>query len=150
MEYLFKVNVNTDGDFCFPFVPSGMQDYDDDSYVLAKSYYNRDDAIKDIDNICTFLKEQIVTSRDYVREYWNETIDHFLKRLHASSKDEHEYVAAYMHGNYEGTEFVFEAVPSNYRISFPVTDEEYELLQKNGNDITIGMVKKAVLALFRG
>lgn len=149
MEYLFKVNIKTDGDFHFPFVPCGMKDYGDDSYTLAKSYADRTKAIQDIDNICAFLKEQMYTNRNYIREYWESTVDDFVKRLHASKATEYEYVASYMNGNYDGTELIFQAIPHVFKCNFSVTDEEWALLMNNGNDVTMGMVKDAVLALFK-
>ena len=149
MKYIFEVNICTDGDFSFPFVPCGMEHCMYENYSFKKSYEDRDKAIEDIVNICSFLKEQMHTSRDYVREDWNECIDNFIKRLCASKKTVYEYVEECIGGNYDGTEFIFRVVPHSYKFEFRVTDEEYEMLRKNAYGVTIGMVKEAVMALFR-
>ena len=149
MEYIFDVNIYTDGDFHFPFVPCGMKDYADDNYTLVRSYKDRDEAIKDVVSICSFLKEHMHTNRDYVREDLNKCIDTFLDRLCSSSETENEYIAEYIYGNYDGTEFVFRVVPHCFHYDMRVTDEEYEMINKNENGVTMGMVKEAVLALFR-
>lgn len=149
MEYIFEVNICTDGDFDFPFVPCGMKDYADDSYTFTKSYKDRNEAIKDIVNICTFLKDHIHTNRDYVREYWNKCIYTFLDCLLTSSKKEHEFIQECIDGNYYGTEFIFRVVPCCYRFDLRLTDEDYEMISKNVNEVTMGMVQEAVLALFR-
>jgi tryptophan-rich sensory protein len=52
MKYIFKINVKTDGDFCFPFVPAGMNYDGEYEYKFEKSYKDRDIAIKDIIYIC--------------------------------------------------------------------------------------------------
>ena len=75
MRYILKINICTDGDFGFRFVPRGMK-FDED-YTLKKEYNDKDTAIKDIVNICEFLKEQIHTNKDYVREAFNECVDGF-------------------------------------------------------------------------
>lgn len=149
MKYIFEVNVYTDGDFGFQFVPRGMEFDGGYEYTLEKSYDDRDVAIKDITNICVFLKEQMETSRKYVREDWNRCIDDFVKRLYASNKSEHERVEEYMSGNYDGTEFIFRAEAQRLKCDFCVTDEEYEMIKSNRSGVTIGMVKEAVLALFK-
>ena len=60
MEYIFEVDILTDGDFCFPYVPCGMDYYPTNgAYSLKKSYDDKVSAIKDITNICAFLKEQM-------------------------------------------------------------------------------------------
>ena len=149
MKYNFKVTIHTDGDFHFPFVPCGMKDDGYEFYMLDKDYKDRSEAIKDILSICAFLKEQMYTNRNYIREYWESTVDDFVKRLHASKATEYEYVASYMNGNYDGTELIFQAIPHVFKCNFSVTDEEWALLMNNGNDVTMGMVKDAVLALFK-
>ena len=149
MEYIFEFNICTDGDFSFQFVPCGTKRYVDETYEFKKYYEDRDEAIKDVANICAFLKEQIYTSRDYVREDWNRHIDNFVERLYASNEIVHEYVEERMYGNYDGTEFIFRAQPHTYNFSLSLTDEEFELIRKNSKLVTIREVKEAVLPLFR-
>ncbi len=149
MKYIFEVNICTDGDFGFEFVPRGMEFDGYYTYTFEKSYKDRDAAIKDITNICTFLKEQIHTSRKYVKEDWNRCVDDFVKHLYTSSESAHERVEEYMSGNYDGTEFIFRTEAQRLKVDFCVTDEEHEMIKNNGNGVTREMVKEAVLALFR-
>ena len=149
MKYNFKVTIHTDGDFNFPFVPCGMKDDGYEFYMLDKDYKDRSEAIKDILSICAFLKEQMQTGREYVRDYWNKTVDCFMNRLQASEARIGEYVYACMDGNYYGTEFTFKAIPHTYQFEFMLTDEEYELIRKNVNNINMDMVRNAVMALFK-
>ena len=149
MKYNFKVTIHTDGDFHFPFVPCGMKGDGYEFYMLDKDYRDRNEAIQDMLNICAFLKEQMQTEREYVRDYWNKTVDCFVNRLQASEARIGEYVYSCMNGNYYGTEFVFEAHPSVYQFELMLTDEEHECINTNKNGVTLGMVHDAVLALFK-
>lgn len=149
MEYHFNITIHTDGDFHFPFVPSGMKDDGYEFYMLDKSYQDRSEAIKDIVSICTFLKEQMFTYKDYVRDQFNRCINTFLDRLCSSNGTEHEYIDEYMNGNYDGTEFVFKSIPHSFKFELRLTDEEYELIHKTKKDVSMGMLHDAVLALFK-
>lgn len=151
MEYIFEVNISTDGDFHFPYVPCGMDHYPTNgTYSLEKSYNDKAKAIKDITNICAFLKEQMDTSRDWVREMFNERIDSFVLQLYkVDDSSDTTYISEYMSGNYDGTEFIFRVQPNRYNFGINLTDEEYELIRKNGKLVTIGQVKDAILALFK-
>lgn len=149
MEYIFEVNIYTDGDFCFPFVPCGMDCYSDETYRLKKFYENRDKAIEDIVNICDFLKDQMHTSRYYIHELWNECIDNFIERLYASIETEHEIVEKCLGGNYDGTEFIFQVLPHHYYCDFRINDEEYKMVKRNVNGVTSGMIKEAIMALYK-
>lgn len=149
MKYAFKIGVYTDGDFYLKFVPCGMNYDGSYRYTFDKSYTNRDMAIEDISSICSFLKEQMSTSRDYVKESWNKCIDDFVKKLKESNEAEHITVEEYMTGNYDGTEFVFRAEPQYINCGFYVTDEEYEMIKNSSNGVTNDTIKKAVLNLFK-
>lgn len=149
MKYIFEININTDGDFYLPFVPCGMKYDGCERYTFEKSYRDRNVAIENIVNICAFLKEEMDTRRDYVKESWDIHIDSFVKRLKTSSESVYERVEEYMSGNYEGTEFIFRVEAQKFNCSFNVTDEEFEMIHNNDNRVTIGMVKEAVLALFK-
>ena len=149
MKYIFEVNVYTDGDFGFQFVPRGMEFDGDCEYTLEKSYDDRDRAIQDITNICAFLKEQMNTDRDYVKESWNKCVDDFVLRLYQSNKSAYERVEEHMYGNYDGTEFIFRAEAEYFNCGFRVSDEELVMIKESNKLVTSGMVKEAVLALFK-
>ena len=51
--------------------------------------------------------------------------------------------------NYDCTEFTFSVQPNFYNVDLPLTDEEFELIKKNNNLVTVGQIKDAVLDLFR-
>lgn len=149
MKYIFEVNVYTDGDFGFQFVPRGMEFDEDCEYRLKKSYDDKDRAIQDITNICAFLKEQMNTDRDWVKEMFNECIDEFVNKIYKHDANTDTYIAEYMSGNYDGTEFIFRAEAQYINCGFHVTDEEYSMMKASDKLVTNGMVKEAVLALFR-
>lgn len=149
MKYIFEINIYTDGDFYLPFVPTGMKYDGDYEYTFKKYYRDRDEAIKDIVDICTFLKENMLTSRNYVRDTWNARISSFLKKLNKSSQGAYERVEEYMFGNYEGTEFIFYVEAEKFQCDFCLTDEEAEIIKSNKRLVTIGDVKKAILELYK-
>jgi hypothetical protein len=149
MNYILNINLNTDGDYCLPFVPAGMT-YDGYccSYSLEKNYKNRDEAIKDAIDICIFLKENIRTSRDYVKESFDLHIDNFVDKLRESEFSVNEWIEEYMYGNYDGTKFIFQAKAHKIDCSFYVTDEEFDLISKNDKHVVRSEIKAAVLSLF--
>ena len=150
MEYIFEVDILTDGDFCFPYVPCGMDYYPTNgAYSLKKSYDDKVTAIKDITNICAFLKEQMDTHRDWVKEMFNERVDRFVTRLYEVDNTADVYINECMSGNYDGTEFTFRIQPNIYNFGLRLTDEEFDLIRKNSRLVTIEQVKNAVLDLFR-
>lgn len=149
MEYIFEATICTNDDFAFPFVPCDMERFVDGTYSLKKSYENRVSAIVDVTNICTFLKEHIETNSNWTRETWVECVDNFVESLHSSKEGAHELVEEYMSGMYEGTELIFRAKPCGYDVRLDLTDEEYEMIRKNVNGVTLGMIKNSVLKLFR-
>ena len=149
MKYLLEIRIRTDGDFHFPFVPVGMQYDGDEEYDFTKEYKDRNEAINDVVNICAFLQEHIHTDNAYVRDYWNTAVNYFVNRLRASKEKIGEYVYSFMDGNYSGTEFIFHAIPNEYRFEMMLTDEEYELIKKNGSNINMGTIHDAVMSLFK-
>ena len=148
MNYVFEIKIYTDGDFGFQFVPRGMKYDGGYEYTFEKAYSDRDKAIEDVVDICSFLKSYMHTSRDYVKEDWSMLIDNFVKHLRESSESVYERIEEYMSGNYEGTEFVFRAEAQRVNCSFSVTDEEFEMIRNNYIHVTHSMIKEAVLALY--
>lgn len=149
MDYMFRVNLSTDGDFSLPYTPCGMEYDDYESYELEKTYSDRTQAINDITDICAFMKEQLRTSRDYVKEDFNKMIDDFVLKLYSSEDTANTYIRECMYGNYDGTEIVFQVEPHRYNLGLRLTDEEWELIKHNEKLITFEQVKEAVLALFK-
>lgn len=150
MEYIFEVNISTDDDFGFSYIPRDMKYYPTNgTYSLKNSYDDKASAIKDITDICAFLKGQMSTGRDWVKEMFNERIDSFVRQVCEVDVSVDTYIAEYMSGNYDGTEFIFRVQPHRYNFSLNLTDEEAELIRKNGKCVSIGQVKEAILALFK-
>ena len=149
MEYIFEVNIATDGDFSFPYTPRDMDFDNDERYSLDKSYNNMASAVSNITDICAFLKEQLCTNRNYVRKDFNKMIDNFVSRVYESEDSTNTYINEYLSGNYDGTSFVFRIQPRKYPLNLHLTDEEYELIRKNEKLVTIEQVKNAILALFK-
>lgn len=149
MQYIFQINVCTDGDFCLPFIPRKMKYDEYGDYSLYESYNDRDRAIEDVLSICAFLKENIYTNRDYVKKLWEGCINNFVERLKASDASAEEEITEYISGNYDGTEFIFYVKPQHMKCEFAVTDEEYEMIKQNKNHVTYSVIKETVLDLFK-
>lgn len=149
MKYILEIGIYTDGDFNLPFVPRGMMYVDEYTYIYKKTYDDRAIAVKDAVEICDFLKKQMDTSRDYVREDWNECVDNFMKNLKESKETEDEFVTSCMSGNYDGTKFAFYTEKQFVDFRLCVTVEEHKLISENRNRITDEMVKEAILALLK-
>ena len=150
MKYIFDVSISTDGDFRFPYIPSGMNYYSTSgTYSLERFYDDKESAIKDITDVCAFLKEQMTTSRDWVKEMFDKCVDSFVTRVYKAAITPNTYVHEYMSCNYDCTEFTFSVQPNFYNVDLPLTDEEFELIKKNNNLVTVGQIKDAVLDLFR-
>lgn len=149
MRYIFKINVHTDGDFCLEFVPRGMSCDDDyDRYYLEREYSNKETAIKNILEICNFLKKYMHTSRDYVKKSWDNCIDDFIESIMTEDVDEN-YISEYISGNYDGTKFVFYAEEEIVNIGFRVTDEELEMIKNYPNKLTEEELKDCFLDLIK-
>lgn len=152
MKYALKITINTDGDFCLPFVPREMKFDGNERYDFEKTYENRTNAIKDAIEICSFLKAHTYTSKEYIKQDWYELLDRFMNSIRNSEECDDEVIYEYMGGNYEGTEFTFYAKPHYFQFGFYLTDEECEMVkkQKHNLDITDDMIKEAVLNLYNG
>ena len=146
MKYQFKISINTDGDFCFPFVPCGMT-RDGDKYYFLEEYRDRERAVQAACDICQFLKNNLKTNRDYVRKEIRKFFVNFEARLKDSEVSDSEFVSEYLDGNYNWTEISFEALPTRYKISFVVDDEEVWRIQKSIARLKDEDIKKAVLDL---
>lgn len=150
MKYIFEIHISTDGDFCFPFIPCDMNHVSgSNEYSFQKVYNDKDASIEDVSKICTFLKEQMHTSRGYVREMFDECIDSFMQRVCKADNTINVDIRECMSGNYDGTEFCFCVQPNCYNFSLRLTDEEYELIRKHKGLVSLGQIKTAVLALFK-
>ena len=148
MEYILEININTDGDFYFPYIPCGMEFFDGSGiYHLQKSYKDRDTAIEDISEICSFLKAQMRTDREWVQTDFNTRIDLFAQRLTELSPI-NNCISECMVGNYDETYFEFSVRPQRYIIELNLTDEEHELIRSGSKFVSIGDIKSAVLACF--
>lgn len=149
MKYIFKIDIYTDGDFNFPYVPRGMIFDDCYRYEFKKSYDNKKDAIKDILEICSFLRKNVHSYKEYKKESIYKCIDSFVEKIKDVEEDfDHGAIREYMYGNYDGTEFLLYTEDDYITCGFYASDEEIELF-KNHEGITNEMVKKAVLDLFR-
>ena len=147
MNYILDINISTDGDFWFPFVPRGME-YCESSqqYELGKTYTDLTAAITDITRICTFLKEQVQTNREWVKKDFIACVDNFSR--HIINNTDSTYIHEYMDGNYFGTEFTFSVNLNRRNFSLTLSDEELEIIRKNEKAVTAEQIKDAVVALY--
>ena len=148
MKYIFTINIQTDGDFGFQFVPMGMTQESCDWFSFERTYTDRAKAIEDVEDVCRFLRENIRTNRDSMVETWHTCIDNFLNSLRNSEASIDEYVEENIYGNYDGTEFLFRAAPNVVNLKFDVTDEEYARILDHRINVKQEKVKAAILALY--
>lgn len=148
MKYIFTINIQTDGDFGFQFVPRGMEQESCDWFKFERTYTDRAKAIEDVEEVCRFLRENIHTHRDSMVETWHTCIDNFLNSLRNSEASNDEYVEENIYGNYDGTEFLFRAAPNVVNLKFDVTDEEYARIMDHRINVKPEKVKAAILALY--
>ena len=148
MKYIFTINIQTDGDFGFQFVPRGMEQESCDWFKFERTYTNRAKAIEDVEEVCRFLRENICTCRDSMVKTWHTCIDNFLNSLRNSEASIDEYVEENICGNYDGTEFLFRAAPNVVNLKFDVTDEEYTRIMDHRINVKPEKVKAAILALY--
>ena len=155
MKYKLKINLYTDGDFGFDYVPTGTVRYEcGPEYIYEYEYDDRKSAIENTKRICNFFRENIRTndSKIYVKYNIRECIDTFLERImefEGSDKNIHVNIHEYVHGNYDGTEFSFESTDDYISCGFYVSDEEQEIITKNIHLVSNDMIKEAVLNVFR-
>lgn len=150
MHYKFEIYLQTDGDFKYSFVPSGMC-YDGINYSLVKEYGDRRSAVDDINEICSFLKENI-SGQDYVIKKVQLMFGGFLHKLNSKTSDkdlsaENEYIGRQISGNYDGTEVVFRAEPQRF-LDLPWTDEEMKIIYASRKP-TQKEIKEAILSLYQ-
>lgn len=156
MEYIFKLDFVTDGDFGFDFVPCNMKYDGYERYWFEKTYNDYNIAVRDIKKICEFLKNNI-SGKDCVAGNVKTHINTFICNIDKNTdkrvsgiftKDKLFHINTSMYGNYEGTEFTFYTSPKKVCFEFLLTEEEEELYKKNVHKVTYGDIKKAVLELF--
>ena len=148
MKYIFEINIQTDGDFGFRFVPTGMTEENSEWYTFERSYIDRDKAIEDVGSICKFLRENVCAVRDSVIATWHCCIDNFLTELQNSEASVNECVETTADGNYYGTRFLFRAAPKIVNFKFDVTDEEYNKILDHRINVKQARIKTAILALY--
>ena len=150
MKYVFKFDIYTDGDFGFPYGPVGMTYDECFRYEFKRSYDDKDKAFKSVLEICSFLKENVRSSREYKKECFYECIDSFVEKVKDGEEDfDHDVIVEYMWGNYDGTEISLYTEDDYIKCGFYASDEEIELFKNNYKGITNEMIKEAVLDLFR-
>ena len=155
MKYKLKINLYTDQDFRFDYVPTDMVRFEiGPEYVYECQYDNKKSAIENTKRIYNFLKENIITneSKLYVKDTIRECIDKFLDRViefEGSDKHNHVNIHEYVYGNYDGTEFSFESTDDYLNCGFYVNDEEQEIITKNIHFVSNDMIKEAVLNVFK-
>lgn len=151
MRYILELDISTDGDFGFDYVPVGMEcDSWKNCYSLTKEYNDEGLATRDIVNICAFLKENIQCDRDWVKEMFCQRMDNFIHQIYAADfTNTDTYIYESMSGNYDGTSFVFRVAPCEFTFSLNLTDEEFKLVRKKTGLVTREQIKDVVMALYK-
>lgn len=154
MRYIFEMDLHPDGDFGFPFlIPCGLiWNNEKEKYSFKKEYSNRKTAVKEVNKICTYLKDN-VHGRDYVVDGVRLMFEEFLNELNSNTSNENlsienEYVHEEMSGNYDGTEITFYSEPEYY-YDLPWTDEELDIIINSKNSPTQKDLKQAILNLYK-
>lgn len=154
MRYIFEMDLHTDGDFGFPFlVPCGLIWNDDEGkYSFKKIYSNRKTAVKEVNEICSYLKDN-VHGIDYVVDGVRLMFEKFLNELNSNTSNENlsienEYVYEEMSGNQDGTVITFHSEPEYY-YDLPWTDEELDIIFKSNKFPTQKDLKQAILNLYK-
>lgn len=154
MRYILEMDLYPDGDFGFPFlVPCGLIWNDKEGkYSFKKEYSNRKTAVKEINEICSYLKDK-VHGEDYVVDGVRLMFEEFLNELNSNTSNENlsienEYVHEEMSGNQYGTEITFYSEPKYY-YDLPWTDEELDIIINSKNSPTQKDLKQAILNLYK-
>jgi len=143
MQYTFKLEIYTDSDFSFPYIPIGMK-YGIECYSLEKDFKNKEAAVKYIKDISEFLKTHI-TGDKYAIESFKSMLERFCKNLEDKPNNHFHSCVDYMGGNYEGTSISLEQTLNKvYITELFLTDEEYDLY-KSAKYLSLGDIKDAVL-----
>ena len=154
MRYIFEMDLYPDGDFGFPFlVPCGLIWNDDEGkYTFKKVYLNRKTAVEEINEICSYLKDN-VHGWDYVIDGVRLMFEKFLNELNSNTSNEdlsieNEYVHKEMSGNQDGTEITFSSEPEYY-CDLPWSDEEMNIILHSKIKPTQTDLKQAILNLYK-
>lgn len=154
MRYIFEMDLHPDGDFGFPFlVPCGLIWNDDEGkYSFKKEYSSRKTAVKEVNEICSYLKDN-VHGINYVVDRVRLMFEEFLNELNSNTSNENlsienEYVYEEMSGNQDGTEITFYSLPEYY-YELPWTDEELDIINNSKNSPTQKDLKQAILNLYK-
>ena len=148
VEYRFELDIRTDGDFGFQFMPRDMEFDGSEDYSLKKDYTDREHAFNDVLNICQYLHDN-VTGRDWNVEDFKRHMKTFMDHIEMIRNAPGEFIVAEsMSGNYDGTEFVFSGQSKFVNCGFRVTDEEWDII-KQGIDAGVNneMIKSTMLKL---
>lgn len=152
MRYIFEMDLHTDGDFGFPFlIPCGLiWNNEKEKYSFKKEYSNRKTAVKEVNEICTYLKDN-VHGINYVVDRVRLMFEEFLKELNSNTSNENpsienEYVYEEMSGNQ--TEITFYSEPEYY-YDLPWTDEELDIIINSKKSPTQKDLKQAILNLYK-
>ncbi len=148
MRYNFKIRIDTDGTFEFPFVPCGMI-YDDlHSYSLFRTYDDRKSAVEDINQICKFIIGNIVSDRDLVKY----EIDDFATKFYKMINDEANYDLPKIELREDTSYHIYFELSKDlatYTFNLEFDEDEEKLINDNQDKVTYDDVKEAVLNLFR-
>lgn len=152
MRYIFEMDLHPDGDFGFPFLISCglIWNNEKEKYSFKKEYSNRKTAVKEVNEICTYLKDN-VHGINYVVDRVRLMFEEFLKELNSNTSNENpsienEYVYEEMSGNQ--TEITFYSEPEYY-YDLPWTDEELDIIINSKNSPTQKDLKQAILNLYK-
>lgn len=154
MRYIFEMDLHTDGDFDFSFLipfPCGLiWNNEKEKYSFKKEYSNRKTAVKEVNEICSYLKDN-VHGINYVVDRVRLMFEEFLKELNSNTSNENpsienEYVYEEMSGNQ--TEITFYSEPEYY-YDLPWTDEELDIISNSKNSPTQKDLKQAILNLYK-
>ena len=148
MEYKLEIDICTDGDFGFQFIPRDMT-YDGEDYHMEKEYTDKQRAFEDALEICQYLHDN-VRGRDYTIEDFKQHMVTFMEHIKMVQNEPSDefYVSETMSGNYDGTEFQFCGQPKYVNCGFRVTDEEWEIIKQGITaGVTNQMIKEAVINL---
>ena len=148
MEYRLEINICTDGDFGFEFIPRDMS-FDGEDYSLIKDWTDKTKAFEETLRLCQYLRDN-VRGRDYTIEDFKQRMNTFIEHINMVKNEPSDefFVSESMSGNYDGTEFQFSGQPKFIKCGFRTTDEEYDIIKK-GIDagVTNEMIKEAVIKL---
>lgn len=148
MRYNFKIRIDTDGTFEFPFVPCGMICDDFCSYSLFRTYDNRKSAVEDINQICKFISGNIISDKDLVKY----EIDDFTTKFSKMINDEANYDLPKIELREDTNYHIYFELSGDlavYTFNLEFNEEEEKLINDNQNRVAYDDIKEAILNLFR-